>query len=198
MFKIKKNSSSFHYKYETHKETLLKFFALVLIFVAYFLYMSWKYDASTGFGVAILTWSFFVLCTPVADGGFILAFPVRLLFKVKMSITQAILWFVAIGINVLALATTPETYEFSFLTKLLKHILSEPWPYWSILIISALGTFLSIFFGDEMMDVTTHKDRSLNQRHGIKYQTILVLGLGVLSVVAYYYLLNSLGVSIPD
>ena len=62
--------------------------------------MSWKYDASTGFGISLLTWSFFVLCTPVADGGFILAFPIRLLFKIKMSLTQSVLWFVAVGINV--------------------------------------------------------------------------------------------------
>ncbi len=198
MFNIKKNATVFHPTHETHKETLLKFIALVFILVAYFLYMSWKYDASTGFGVAVLTWSFFVLCTPVADGGFILAFPIRLLFKVRMSITQVVLWFVAIGINLLMLSTHPETYDFSFLTKLLKHILIEPYPYWSILIISALGTFLSIFFGDEMMDVTSHKDRKLNHRHGMKYRTLLVLGLGVLTVIAYYYLLGSLGVSIPD
>ncbi|GMR16497.1 MAG: hypothetical protein BMS9Abin31_0835 [Gammaproteobacteria bacterium] len=198
MFRVKNNAISFHHKHETHKETLLKFVALVVILVSYFLYMSWKYDASTGFGVAILTWSFFVLCTPVADGGFILAFPIRLLFKIRMSITQIVLWFVAIGINVFVLSTTPRTYDLSFLTKLLKHILSEPYPYWSILIISALGTLLSIYFGDEMMDVTSHKDRELNHRHGMKYRAILVLGLGVLTVVAYYYLLSSLGVSIPD
>jgi len=195
--KIKNNIIGFHHKHETHKETLLKFVTLVLILVAYFLYMSWKYDASTGFGVALLTWSFFVLCTPIADGGFILAFPIRLLFKIKMSITQVALWFIAIAINIFMLSTTPETYDFSFLTKLLKHILSEPYPYWSILIISALGTFLSIFFGDEMMDVTSHKDRVLNHRHGMKYRAILVLGLGILTVVAYYYLLNNLDVSIP-
>ncbi len=198
MFRVKNNTISFHHKHETHKETLLKFVALVVILLSYFLYMSLKYDASTGFGVAILTWSFFVLCTPVADGGFILAFPIRLLFKIRMSITQIVLWFVAIGINVFMLSITPGTYELSFLTKLLKHILSEPYPYWSILIISALGTFLSIYFGDEMMDVTSHKDRELNHHHGMKYRTILILGLGILTVVAYYYLLSSLGVSIPN
>ncbi len=198
MFKIKKTTIDFHHKNETHKETLLKFVALVLMLVAYFLYMSWKYDASTGFGVAILTWSFFVLCTPVADGGFILAFPIRLLFKIKMSITQIVLWFVAIGINIFMLSSSADTYDLSFMTKLLKHILTEPYPYWSILIISALGTLLSIFFGDEMMDVTANRDRKLNNRHGMKYRAVLVLGLGVLTVVAYYYLLNSLGVSIPD
>ncbi|WP_221932895.1 hypothetical protein [Thalassotalea sp. PS06] len=73
------SAPDFHHKNPTHKETLLKFLALVALLVGYFIYMSMKYDASTGFGLAILSWSFFVLCTPVADGGFILAFPIRLL-----------------------------------------------------------------------------------------------------------------------
>jgi hypothetical protein len=191
------NEIEFHPKNNTHKETLLKFLALVLILVGYFAYMSWKYDASTGFGVSVLTWSFFVLCTPIADGGFILAFPIRLLFKVKMSYTQVALWFVAIAINLYAYFYTPDIYDLTFITQLLKHILSEPYPYWSILIISALGTFLSIYFGDEMMDVASQKDRAIAHRHGLKYRTLLVFGLGILTVTAYYYLLSSLGVVLP-
>jgi len=198
MLKIHKNTIKFHHKNETHSESLFKFLALISIVIAYFLYMSWKYDASTGLGVSILTWSFFVLCTPVADGGFILAFPIRLLFKIKMSITQAVLWFVAVGLNIFYMSVSPSSYDLTFITKLLKHILSEPYPYWSILIISALGTFLSIFFGDEMMDVASHKEREANHRHGAKYRTIIVLGLGVLTVVAYYYLLSSLNVVLPE
>ncbi len=198
MLKINKNTIKFHHKNETHSESLFKFLALISIVIAYFLYMSWKYDASTGLGVSILTWSFFVLCTPVADGGFILAFPVRLLFKIKMSITQAVLWFVAVGLNVFYISTSPDSYDLTFITKLLKHILSEPYPYWSILIISALGTFLSILFGDEMMDVASHKEREISHRHGAEYHSLIVLGLGVLTVVAYYYLLSSLNVTLPE
>jgi len=197
MFKTNKNVIKFHYKNETHSESLLKFVALIFIVASYFLYMSWKYDASTGLGISILTWSFFVLCTPIADGGFILAFPVRLLFKIKMSITQALLWVVAVGLNVFYMSTSPDSYDLTFITRLLKHILSEPYPYWSILIISALGTFLSIYFGDEMMDVATHKERKISHRHGAKYRSLIVLGLGLLTVIAYYYLLNSLNVNIP-
>ena len=192
------NEINFHPKNNTHKETLLKFLALVLILVAYFSYMSWKYDASTGFGVSVLTWSFFVLCAPISDGGFILAFPIRLLFKVKMSYTQVVLWFVAIAINLYGYFYTPDIYDLTFITQLLKHILSEPYPYWSILIISALGTFLSIYFGDEMMDVASQKDRTKAHRHGFKYRTLLVLGLGILTVTAYYYLLSSLHVVLPE
>ncbi|NPA71189.1 MAG: hypothetical protein GXO35_00040 [Gammaproteobacteria bacterium] len=198
MFKTHKNSLPFHQKNETHRESIFKFLTLLAIVVAYFGYMIWQYGASTGLGVSILTWSFFVLCTPVADGGFILAFPIRLLFKIKMAFTQVALWFVAIAINVYFLAVRPESYDLTFITQLLKHILTEPYPYWSILIISALGTFLSIFFGDEMMDVASHKERASSHRHGLKYRSLIVLGLGILSVVAYYYLLSRLNVVIPE
>ncbi len=198
MFKIEIHAPKFNIKHETHRETLLKFIALALILVAYFLYMSWKYDASTGFSVALLTWSFFVLCTPVADGGFILAFPIRLLFGIKMSITQVVLWFVAIVINIFMLVSASSTYDLTFLTRLLKHILTMPYPYWSILMLSAAGTLLSIYFGDEMMDVASHKNRVLHHRHGLKYQTILVAGLGILTVVSYYYLLISLNIVLPS
>jgi hypothetical protein len=197
MIKIKSQATKFHAKHETHRETLLKFIALSLILVAYFIYMSWKYDASTGFAVALLTWSFFVLCTPIADGGFILAFPIRLLFGIRMSITQIVLWFVAIGLNIFMLISASNAYDLTFLTRLLKHILTTPYPYWGILILSAAGTLLSIYFGDEMMDVTTHKDRLLHHRHGLKYRTILVLGLSILTVFAYYDLLHSLNIVLP-
>lgn len=198
MLKVNKNVINFSHKNETHSESLLKFLILISIVIIYFLYVSWEYGAAAGFGVSLLTWSFFVLCTPVADGGFILAFPIRLLFKIKMSVTQVVLWFVAIGINVFFLILSPETYELTFVTQLLKHILTEPYPYWSILIISALGAFLSIFFGDEMMDVASHKEREVSHRHGAKYRIIIVLGLGILTVVAYYYLLSSLNVVLPE
>lgn len=190
-------TSSFHILHETHRETLLKFLALVTILIAYFVYMSWKFDASTSFGLALLSWSFFVLCTPVADGGFILAFPIRLLFGIKMAISQVVLWFIAVGINIVMLIVSSKTYELTFLTRLLKRILTEPIPYWSILIVSALGTFLSIYFGDEMMDVSAHKHRDKYHHHGFKYRTILVIAFGIVTVMAYYDLLNSLNIKLP-
>lgn len=197
MLKANSPVKNFHIKHETHRETLLKFIAIALIFIGYFFYMSWKYDTSTGFAVSALTWSFFVLCTPIADGGFILAFPIRLLFGIKMAITQVVLWFVAIGLNVFMLLSESNVYDLTLLTKLLKHILIVPYPYWSILILSAVGTLLSIYFGDEMMDVTKHKERKIHHTHGLKYRTIVVAGLSILTVVSYYYLLDTLNIVMP-
>lgn len=165
---MRKAATKFNLQHQTHKETIVKFLALLAILIAYFGYMSWKFDASTGSGLALLTWSFFVLCTPVA-----------------------------IGINVVMLSVSAPSYELTFLTNLLHQILTQPYPYWSILIISAFGTFLSIYFGDKMVDVTTHKQREKHHQHGFKHRVVVVVGMAVLTVLAYYHLLSSLNIKIP-
>lgn len=182
----------------THRESLLRFAALVAVLLAYFGYMSWKYDAATGAWIAVLSWSFFVLCTPIADGGFLVDFPVRLLFKVRMVVTEAVVWVIALGINITAVNIAPDSYQSAPITRLLYSILTTPWPYWSIVLISALGTVLSIWFGDELMDVTSHESREKHHRHGFKHRILVVLGLGLLTVIAYYHLLSHLGVSVPE
>ncbi|MCK5574805.1 MAG: hypothetical protein KAI28_03285, partial [Sphingomonadales bacterium] len=73
-----------NYNARTHSETLMKFLLLALVLVAYGGYLGFKYDLATGGLLAALTWSFFVLCTPVADAGFLLDFPLRLLFGIRM------------------------------------------------------------------------------------------------------------------
>ncbi len=188
---------TFHFKYPTHRETLFKFLALLAIVVLYFVYVSWKYGTAAGFSVTVLTWSFFLLCTPVADAGFILAFPIRLLFGIKMVYTQITLWIIGVLLNIGMLYWSPETYDYTFLTTLLKQILIHPYPYWSILIISALGTFLSIFFGDEMIDVTQHQHRKKYHHYGINYRTLLVLGFTIITITAYYQLLHNLNIELP-
>ena len=182
--------------HQTHKESLWRFLALLAFLLGYFLYMSWKFDAATGAWLAALSWSFFVLCTPVADGGFIIAFPVRILLGARMLVTQIIVWFIAIGVNLLALNIAPDSYDGTALTRLLKTILTTPWPYWSILGISVLGTALSIWFADEMIDVAAHKDRAKHHKHSFKHKALIILGLGLLTVLAYYHLLSDLGVTI--
>jgi len=189
--------TQFSSKHQTHRESLWRFLGLVALLIAYFVYLSWKFDAVTGAWLALLSWSFFVLCTPVADGGFIIAFPIRLLFGTRMLITQLIVWLLAIAINVAALSFAADSYGDTALTGLLYKILTTPYPYWSILIISAAGTAFSIWFGDEMMDVTTHAHRIRHHQHGFKYRVLLIMGLGVLTVLAYYHLLGELGVRLP-
>lgn len=182
--------------HKTKYQVLLKFLAVLVIFSTYFIYLSIKFDIITGGVVAILTWSFFVLATPVADAGFLLDFPLRLIFGIRMFISEIFVWVVAILVNIFALLLVPQDYEKAFLTSLFKKIIINPYPYWSIIILSGIGTFLSIRFGDELMDVMSHKERSLHHKHGFKLEIIMFLSIFILIILSYHHLLDSLNISI--
>ena len=182
--------------HKTKFQVLFKFIALLTIFAAYFTYLTIKFDIQTGLMVALLSWSFFVLATPIADAGFLLDFPLRLILGVRMLTCEIFVWIVAISINLYAFLLAKQYYEKTFLTSLLKKIITNPYPYWAIIILSGVGTFLSIKFGDELLDVVSHKDRSIHQKHGFKLEILIFLGIFTLVLVTYYHLLESLGIKI--
>lgn len=182
----------------TKGQVLFKFLAILLLFIAYFSYLSIEFDILTGGLVAILTWSFFVLATPVADAGFLLDFPLRLICGVRMLTSEIFVWIVAILINIFALIYGPQYYQTTFLTSLLQKIITTPYPYWSIIIVSGIGTFLSIKFGDELMDVVSHKKRRFHHKHSFKYEIILFITVFGLVIIGYYHLLESVGISVKQ
>lgn len=182
--------------HKTHRESAIRFALLLAVLLGYFAYLSIKFDLASGGILALLTWSFFVLCTPVADAGFLLDFPLRLLFGIRMVKSEIVVWAVAIGANIYGLSYAPAAYEKTFLTGLFKHILLTPYPYWGIILLSGVGTFLSIYFGDEMMDVVHHRERSKYHRHGLNHRIVALVTLFLLALLAYYYLLESLGIEL--
>jgi len=184
-------------QHQTHREQIYKFLLLLAVLVGYFLFLSWKYDLATGGIVSALTWSFFVLCTPVADAGFLIDFPVRLITGLRMFLCELIVWAIAIALNIATVTLSPESYDKTFLTSLLYKIITTPWPYWSIVVLCAVGTFLSIRFGDEMMDVFAHKDRNFHHKHSFKFSLIAMAALALLVIWAYYHLIESLGIKLP-
>jgi hypothetical protein len=175
------------------KQVFYKFILLCILLVAYFSYLSYQYDLTTGGITSVITWSFFVLCTPIADAGFLLDFPLRLLFGIRMVLSEIVVWVLAIIVNVVSLLYFVEYYQTTKLTKLFHTILTNPYPYWSVILISLAGTFLSIRFGDELMDVARHRDRGFFHRHGFKHE-ILIIIFFVLILFGYYELLTSLGI----
>jgi hypothetical protein len=185
-------------KHPPKRETLIKFVALMLVFVGYFIYLSVKFDFATGGGIAALTWSFFVLCTPVADAGFLLDFPVRLITNVRMFTTEIAVWGIAILINVIFFMVSPEIYQSTFFTRLLHEIITHPWPHGLIIVLCGIGTFLSISFGDELLDVASHHERAKHHKHGFLYRAIATVALFILIFVAYGFLLDSIGVKASD
>ncbi|NMP17705.1 hypothetical protein [Thalassotalea sp. Y01] len=171
----------------------IKFIILLLILLSYFVYLTYRYDFLTGGIASLITWSFFVLCTPIADAGFILDFPLRVLFGIRMVLSEIVVWLIAIIINIFSLGYFPEFYETTFVTQTMKIILTTPFPYWFVILLSGIGTFLSIRFGDELMDVLSHKDRLFYFRHHFKHEMILFVFF-LLVLFGYYEIISTLGI----
>ena len=151
------------------------------------------HDISKG-GITLgLTWSFFVLCTPIADAGFLLDFPIRLLFGFRMFVVEIFVWMLAIAISSATLLFAPEHFETTLITRVFHQVLCHPIPYWSIIFLSFMGTFTSIYFGDEMMDVITHNKRVKQHKHGIKHKALVLISITILVITIYYQLIDELG-----
>jgi len=182
--------------HETKKHSLARFILLLIIILAYFAFVSLNYGLVDGFFVTIITWSFFVFCTPIADAGFLIDFPIRILFGIRMIYSEIFIWIVALLINVFALLFVPQIYQTTVLLKLFEHILLNPIPFWGIIIVSSIGSFMSVYFGDELIDVTFHRHREKYHRHALKYQLVLFGFVIIASILLYYYLLEVFGISI--
>ena len=179
---------------ELHRHPLIKFLAVASVFIIYTCFATLKYGVREGLHVSILSWSFFVLCTPVADAGFLLDLPLRLLTGIRMLYSEMIVWCIAITLNIVTTLFAPETYKATILLSLFSEILHQPIPYWAIILLSAIGTFVSITFGDELLDIALKK-REKRKHHRLR--TLFVVCLFVLTFILYGFVLKGLGISIP-
>jgi len=184
-------------KHETKRHVLLKFFLVAAIFFGYFFFISQKYGAGDGIFVTFLAWSFFVMCTPIADAGFLLDFPIRLITRLKMMVSEIVVWVFAISLNLYTFFIHPQIYGKTKILNLFKHILESPVPFWSIIFISMLGTFVSIQFGDELMDKVRHRDRELHKKLRYHYRLIIMVFVFGMVLILYDFLLKELGVDVP-
>lgn len=193
---------SFWKKYNLHHETkrhaLWRFLALAAVLIIYFFWMVWSFGIKSGFEVTLLTWSFFIFCTPIADAGFLVAFPTRLLLGVRMMTSQIWAFFFAFFLDTYFFIFRPEIFTKTMILKIFQKIVENPFPYWGILILSALGTFLSIYFGDELIDTMRHDQRVKYKKHRLKHQFIIGLFLFLATFFLYKMLLQNLGLQIPS
>ena len=185
-------------KHETKRHAFIKFLILLAILFVYTAYLSYKYGFATGGLLSVITWTFFVLCTPLADAGMIINFPVRILFRIRMYITQSMVSAVATSINIYAITFSPEIYEKSFLGHVFYRILTQPIPYWSIIILSFLGTFLSVHFADELLDYIKYKDIEKSTKHRLLFEGITMVVIFLLIFFVYTILLKKLGIDVSQ
>ena len=181
------------YYQQKKRHTWLRYLLLILIILSYFVFASFRYGVENGGLITLLTWSFFVFCTPIADAGFLIDFPVRLITGLKMVYSEMVVWVIAATSNLLIWSFQPQTYDKTLLLHLFKRILTTP-SLWIIIILSATGTFLSVYFGDEIIDSATHKRKD---KHFNKYKLITSIVVIILTVVFYDILLNNLQIKIP-
>ncbi len=184
------------FEHKTHRNVWLRFLLVAFIFIVYSIFISMKYGAGEGFLLSWLTWSFFVLSTPIADAGFLLAFPLRLILKVRMFTSEIYITIVAIVLNFFMYFLKPELYNKTALLTIFKHIIDQPFPMWIIFILSAIGTFMSVKFGDELFDVVKHEDREFHQKHHKKHKLVFMVFLFAITLVMYNILLNKMGIEI--
>ncbi len=110
-----------------------------------------------------------------------------------MLISEIAVWALAITINIVSLLYFAEYYETTKLTMLLHAILTMPYPYWGVILLAGAGTFLSIRFADELMDVAQHRDRNFFHRHAFKHEIVIIVFF-VFVLIGYYKLIASLGI----
>jgi len=147
---------------EFHRHPIIKFIVLIIIILAYLTLSMIKFGGKEGALVSAVTWSFFVLCTPIADAGFMLDLPTRILTGLKMIYSEIIVWTIAILINISTIILSPAVYQDTIILSMFKQILLNPIPFWGIIILSGSGTFFSLLFADEIIDVAYEKNKNLN------------------------------------
>lgn len=159
----------------------LKFLIVLAVLVAYGIFALYKFGVQDGLAVTALTWSFFVFATPIADAGFLIGFPLRLLLGIRMLRSQIGVWIAAFLMNVLALSAGSNVYSKTALLDLFHKILVTPWPLWSILILSAVGTLVTVMFYDDSIDIASSKNkrRLFKKRRGAVVLNVSVFGVAV-------------------
>ncbi len=186
-------------EHETKRHLLIKFFILLVILIGYAGYMTYQYGFTSGSILTVITWSFFVLCTPVADAGMLLDFPIRLLFRLKMFLSELAVWVIAIAINIYILLTRPEIYDKFPLGHIFYKILTNPIPYWSIILLSFFGTFLSVHFADKLMDFVNHSDIiKKGLAHQLIFEGIVITSIFLLILFVYNIVIEKFGIDINN
>jgi hypothetical protein len=125
------------------------------LFMTRFIYMN---GIISGTRIFLLVWSLYILCIPGGHGQLIVGLPMQLI-KHKNVCTESLFWPAAALINLITYLVAPSMYLQTPTTGLLYRIISQPNPYWLIILISLIGTSYNGFSKESYFDTvnTTHK-----------------------------------------
>jgi len=183
-------------KHTVKRSKITKFLLVLGTLAVFLLFMLNKYGFEQGLEITLLIWTFFVLCTPLAIADLLLDVPIRLFMKTRMVYSHAIVWGVALTINLVVLQISPELYEVNPILTALHHILTNPIPYWGLVGLCLIGTFLSLEIADEVVDEVESKMHVKRHAHhsAIHFMVLIALIAGIL--VIYDILLTEMGFQI--
>lgn len=185
-----------HFSHDIRKIFANKFIIVSSLLALYFIFATWHFGLKDGFLVMALTWSFFVLATPIPDGGIILDLPMRYFAGIKMLTSEIFVWIIAIALNVINVIFNSSIYNKTLILTLFKDIITTPFPYALIIILSCIGTFFTLYVGDEVYDVLSHKKSDLHKKHNKKIRIIFLITIIIFIIILYELMLKHLGIKI--
>ena len=127
----------------------LKFSITCLLLVWYYGYLVGEFGLAVATQSILLTWTFFILCTPSTNGGIIIDIPFHVITGKRMLYSEIGIWCCALIYNIFMYHFYPAIYFKNPITDLLHQVLSRPWPYWLIIGICFLGTVYTLLVSDD-------------------------------------------------
>ncbi len=134
----------------------IRFLMMLGAFSLIFIVVITEHGLRESFAMTILIWSFFVLCTPLAIADFLIDVPLRIFMDIRMIYSHIIIWILAIVTNIVAVNLIPEVYSTNALLFILYTILTNPNPYWGIVILSLVSGSYSLEITDGFFDGIEH------------------------------------------
>lgn len=171
------------------KVGIKKLVIVALILITYGVFAINEFGLQQGLLITLLTWSFFVFCTPIADAGILVDLPIRIVTGIKMLYSEITVWAIAALVNIFAYIFHPVAYEHTQLLKLFHKIITNPWPFWLIIILSAVGTFTSVILDDDLYNIATSKNRKRSLKKE-KFKLYFTIGTFATTVAMYILVLH--------
>ena len=167
---------------------IIYFLLTILLLTLYTKPLIPKFGLRTSIHITFLSWSFLVLCFPLARGKILIKIPYELIFKSKLAIPELVAWPLAIIGNFIMYYRSPASYLKTYVTTLFFNILTNPWPFWIMIIVCAIATFYTAF-----LRVSTKKHRAKYKTFGVLLVLISITVTILLSFSEFVIVFNAHG-----
>jgi hypothetical protein len=124
----------------------IRFLCFLSLFILIGLNLVLQYGVGRGMHLTFLTWSFYMLCIPIPNSAVATSFILNFFTSKSERYAKLIPWLIAVLLNIFTYFVMPYTYVMSATTFLLYRIISNPWPYWIIIVTSALSGVYGTYF----------------------------------------------------